>query len=57
MIVCYYSGDILEDAILNLISNKLPEYMIPQKLIRMKNMPLNNNGKIDRLKLKEVNEV
>ena len=39
------------------IKNKLkqlvPEYMIPKKIIFLEEMPLNNNGKIDKKKLKE----
>ena len=31
----------------------IPEYMFPGKLIYMESMPLNANGKIDRVKLKE----
>ena len=35
----------------------LPKYMIPTKYIHIDKMPMNTNGKIDRLKLnKEVNE-
>lgn len=35
------------------ISRLVPEYMLPNKLIRMEKMPINANGKIDRVKLKE----
>ena len=38
------------------IANYLPKYMIPTKYIRLDAMPMNTNGKIDRLKLnKEIN--
>ena len=36
------------------LKNKIPEYMLPNKLIVMDSMPLNVNGKIDRVKLKEL---
>ena len=32
---------------------KLPKYMVPNKMIHYKNLPLNKNGKIDRIKLAE----
>jgi acyl-coenzyme A synthetase/AMP-(fatty) acid ligase len=34
-----------------LIAEQLPEYMIPKKIVLLKNIPLNSNGKIDRKKL------
>jgi amino acid adenylation domain-containing protein len=38
------------------IGQNLPKYMIPTKYIRVEKMPMNANGKIDRLKLnKEIN--
>ena len=32
----------------------IPEYMIPGKYIYVEDMPINANGKIDRVKLKEM---
>ena len=32
----------------------VPEYMIPKKIVFLEEMPLNNNGKIDKKKLKEL---
>jgi len=32
----------------------IPEYMIPKKIVFLEEMPLNNNGKIDKKKLKEL---
>jgi acyl-coenzyme A synthetase/AMP-(fatty) acid ligase len=38
------------------IGQNLPKYMIPTKYIRVNKMPMNPNGKIDRLKLnKQIN--
>ena len=31
---------------------KLPDYMVPQKIIHLSEMPLNSNGKVDYLQLK-----
>lgn len=35
-------------------SKLLPEYMIPEKVVQLEEMPLNANGKIDRVKLREM---
>lgn len=35
------------------ISRLVPEYMLPNKVITLQKMPINANGKIDRVKLKE----
>ena len=44
----------LEKAYINeKISHLVPEYMLPNKLITLDKMPINANGKIDRVKLKE----
>lgn len=52
-IVLFYEGANLEDkAILQQCKNKLPNYMIPNKIISSK-IGLNANGKIDRIVLKE----
>ena len=42
--------------ILNECKKILPSYMMPGKVILLKSMPLNANGKIDRVKLKETME-
>ena len=36
------------------ISHLVPEYMLPNKVVRVEKMPINANGKIDRVKLKEL---
>ena len=36
------------------LKNLIPEYMIPKKIVFLDKMPLNNNGKIDKKKLKEM---
>ena len=36
------------------LAQYVPEYMIPKKIVFLDEMPLNNNGKIDKKKLKEL---
>ena len=36
------------------LSKKLPNYMVPNNIIILDNMPLNSNGKIDRNQLKKI---
>lgn len=40
-----------EDALLKFLKSKLPYYMVPSNISCVENMPLNANGKIDRLAL------
>jgi D-alanine--poly(phosphoribitol) ligase subunit 1 len=47
-IVLFYSGEISKDAIAERCKERLPKYMIPNKIIKMRALPLNRNGKIDR---------
>ena len=42
------------NSLINYLKTKLPPYMIPTKTICEKNFPLNANGKIDKLKLKDL---
>lgn len=51
-IVLYYVGAIEEKDLANLLKEKLPRYMIPNHIIRLEEMPLTANGKIDRVALK-----
>ena len=37
-----------------ILKEMIPEYMLPNKIIHVEQMPLNVNGKIDRVKLKEL---
>ena len=36
------------------LAKLLPKYMVPTKYVRLQDLPVNNNGKIDRLSLKET---
>lgn len=51
-IILIYTGKITDQEIMEGISHKLPQYMYPNKMIQLKAMPLNQNGKIDRKWLK-----
>ena len=51
-IVLLYQGDAKPDALAEQVRSRLPEYMFPSKMIRLKAMPYNANGKIDRSYLK-----
>lgn len=53
-IMCFYSGMIEETEIRSIIKERLPDYMVPYKIIKMDTLPLNANGKIDRKKIMEM---
>lgn len=53
-IVLFIDADFDRDFIKAGIEKYVPEYMIPGKVVYMTDMPLNANGKIDRVKLKEL---
>lgn len=55
-IVLYYVGEITEDELRLFLTKLLPEYMIPNSFNRLGVMPLNMNGKVDRVKLMELNK-
>ncbi len=61
-IAAFYSGAELEnEAILDVIRKEVPEYMLPSVIIRLEEMPVTRNSKIDRKQLvklaEEANEV
>lgn len=52
-IICHYQADTdCKKEIVMELSKKLPKYMWPNVYVRHDAMPLNKNGKIDRVKLK-----
>lgn len=53
-IVLYYVGDITPAELLNKLKNRLPRYMIPNKVNQLENMVFTANGKIDRVTLKKM---
>ena len=48
-----YVGDIEETEISMILRNKLPSYMLPNCYKKLQEMPMNINGKIDRVLLKK----
>ena len=53
-IVLFIDADLSKDYIKEKIEQLVPEYMIPGKVIYLSEVPMNANGKIDRVKLKEL---
>lgn len=56
-LVAFYMGEITEEEIRMEMKKQLPSYMIPQKIIKERMLPLNKNGKTDREYLKKKLEV
>ena len=52
-IILFYVGTISEKVLTVLLKEKLPRYMIPNRIIQLEEMPLTANGKIDRVTLKK----
>lgn len=54
-LVLFYCSDKLDDKVLmERLKHKLNDYMIPNRLVKLSELPHNANGKIDRLTLKEL---
>lgn len=52
-IVLYYVGTMEEKELAVALRDKLPRYMVPNRMVRLERMPLTANGKIDRVTLKQ----
>ena len=52
-ILLFYQGKIKQEILSSAISSKLPAYMRPNEFIRIRQMPYNANGKVDRKLLKK----
>ena len=50
-IILIYTGSISEADLEKFLSTKIPRYMLPEKYIKLAIIPLNSNGKTDRVKL------
>lgn len=53
-IVLYYEGNKTQEDVIEYSNEKLVSYMRPNIIIKLDKMPYNSNGKIDRVKLKEM---
>lgn len=53
-IVLYFVGDLSEKELTTELKTKLPRYMLPNRTIKIEEMPFTANGKIDRVTLKKM---
>lgn len=53
-IIAVFIGKAEEMYLREHLTSKLPNYMLPNKYIKLDRMPINDNGKIDRVKLTQV---
>ena len=51
-IVLFYAGSQNDDELKEALSAYVPHYMIPNRFVKMDAIPLNMNGKMDRVFLK-----
>lgn len=51
-LILFYQGTADPSALTNSLRNRVPDYMMPNKVLRMTALPYNANGKIDRKTLK-----
>ncbi|MED4721878.1 non-ribosomal peptide synthetase [Bacillus atrophaeus] len=58
LLAAYYVSDkkIPFEELRKYLNNKLPEFMIPEKMIQVKEIPLNPNGKVDRKRLLDLTQ-
>lgn len=55
-LILVYGGNLNEDDLSERIKDLLPGYMLPDRIRRMDALPRTQNGKIDRVRLKELYE-
>lgn len=53
-IVLFYVGTITDKELVALLKGRLPRYMLPNRTVRLEEMPLMANGKLDRVTLKKM---
>ena len=53
-IVLFFTGEIDEKELRNFLLKQLPKYMVPTRYFKLDAFPYNDNGKIDRLKLRNL---
>lgn len=54
LVLCLQGRGLSEPALWEQVKGRLPSYMYPDRLLLLKKMPYNANGKIDRLRLTEL---
>ena len=54
ILTVFINENAAEDELLQHLKNHLPDYMIPSKIIKLENYPINTSGKIDRNELKKL---
>ena len=54
-IILYYESDTVDDAKLTEeLKSRLVRYLVPNEVRKLDHMPMLKNGKVDRMKLKEM---
>jgi amino acid adenylation domain-containing protein len=53
-IVLFFVGDMELKELVTILRNKLPRYMIPNKVLKLDTMPLTANGKLNRVELTKM---
>lgn len=53
IILCYQARECCDKLIIKELAQVLPKFMWPQKFVYYEKLPMNKNGKIDRVQLKE----
>lgn len=53
VIILLYEGQLSQEQVKESMKSKVPEYMVPGKVVQLEEMPMNANGKIDRRLLGE----
>ena len=51
---CFYTGETDEKQIRTSLKNQLARYMIPERIVKLEEMPHTSSMKLDRVKLKEM---
>lgn len=51
-ILLYYVGELTEKELAETLKDRLPRYMMPNRIVRLESMPFTANGKIDRVALR-----
>jgi len=54
IVLFYQAPEPFDKVILSGLKEQLPKYMLPAKFIHFKRLPINQNGKIDKMKLRNT---